>query len=361
MPYCALLCPTVPTSRRDPPLCIPSTPTPNMPCIVDLSLESEDDDCFIKENDCYIYPSKRHPPAPKPLLMHTVRTPVSIRKPRALSSSSSSVISLVSPPRKPPVQARITTFFESPSKKGKSIKLENTRIEKAFNRVAPPRPSRIPSPVARSVFFRKSELFVDDNEAPVPSAFDGPIDEGTFECPMEIDSNPPAVVLPPSGPVCPEPRPFIVPANMSPVLQRDRPVMPLPSRRERPVAWMSPHQPREVVVTEPELESSEFGGTLLPAGSEVTAEVIAEVTAEMTVEVTVEAEVVATPGESSASAGLPVQTGKSAPLSKTKIRPYTDVITRTKSCPCWWYVPGSTNSQCSSQRRSQYTCLPSSR
>lgn len=321
-----------------------------MPCIVDLSLESEDDDCFTKENDCYIYPSKRHPPPPKPLLKHTVRTPVPIRKSRALSSSSSSVISLVSPPRKPPVQARITTFFESPSKKGKSIKLENTRIEKAFNRGAPPKPFRLLSPEAPTILFEKSELFVDDDEAPVPGAFDGPIDEGTFEFPMEIDSNPPAAAPPPSRParprgsVYPNPRPFIVPAKMNPALKRERPIKALPRRRERPVKCMSPYQPKEVVGTEPKPEGSRVRGTVLPARSKVR----------------VKKEAVETPRESSASADMPVQTGKSALLSKTKIKLYADVITRSKPRPCWWCVLGTTNSQCSSQQRSQNS-LPSSR
>lgn len=293
-----------------------------MPCIVDLSLESEDDDCFIKENDCYIYPSKRHPPPPKPLLKHTVRTPVPIRKPRALSSSSSSVISLVSPPRKPPVQARITAFFESPSKKGKAIKLENTRIEKAFNRGAPPKPFRIPSPGVPTILFEKSQLFVDDDEAPVPSAFDGPVDEGTFECPMEIDSNPPAVVLPPGhsarpeGSVHPQLKPFLVPAEMDTVLKWDRPIKALPSRRELPVKWKSPSQLGADVGMEPKPESSEFGGTVLLAGSKVL-------------------EVVATPRERSASADLPAPTGKSALLSKAKIKSYADATTRDKSCRCW--------------------------
>lgn len=292
---------------------------------MDLSLESDDD-------DCYIYPSKRHPPPQKPLLKHT---PVAIRKPRPISFSSSSVISLLSPPRKLPVQARITSFFDSPTKKGKSIKLENTTIEQAFSRGVPPKPFRIPPPVATSILFEKRDLFVDDDEAPMPNAFDVPFDDGMFESPMEIDSHPdpPVVILsssPPTfhrGAAYPRPEGVIAPGKMRTALKRDRPVKTLPSGRERPVQTTSPYRPPKIARIESRPKISGSGGMAPPTVSKMSFTPVKTEAAK-----TPKAKSNAGGSKTPASAGGPsARTGKLAPFSKAKNRSYTNVILEPKA------------------------------
>lgn len=294
-----------------------------MSYIVDLSLESDDDD------DCYIYPSKRHPPPQKLQLKRAAHTTVAIRRPRPISSSSSSVISLLSPPRKLPVQSRITSFFDSPTKKGKGIKLENTTIEKAFSRGVPPKPFRIPPPpVAIPILFEKWDLFVDDDEAPMPNSFDAPSDAGTFESPMEIDSHPdpPVVVLsssPPAfhrGAAYPRPEGVAVPRKMRTAPKRDRPVKMLPSRRERPVQTMSPYRPPKIARTEPR-----SGGMAPPTVSKMSFKPVKSEAVKIPKAKATSA------GRSKTSASAGGLSGKLAQFSKAKNRSYTDVILEPKA------------------------------
>lgn len=153
--------------------------------------------------------------------------------------------------------------------------------------------------MATSIVFEKSDLFVDDDEAPMPYPFDVSADEGTFDFPMEVDSRPgsPVPVLVTSSPPkfhraagYPQPK-----GSTGTTAAGPRKKLGV-SKRGPPKKTPASSRPRKVVRREPGLSDSEPAGRAVATGPKVGF----------------------TPVKKKKKKDVVLQTGKCAPLSETR-------------------------------------------